>query len=168
MRHLEFQVAGVTFRRRESLGMAHMAKERDVAVRLVPEPDNKFDRNAIRVEMRAQDEQPWEHVGYVPRAVNEQVGRVLRDYPDAGVAVLRAATLQRDADTPTFRIVVAWDQPGVRAFTAQLQAADNIDVLVAVGQQIYHARRRGLLTPPQVEDLRRLYAEQVARLRGEE
>lgn len=61
MEPIEIKVAGVTFEGRQEIlkglgGKAHLA-------RLVPEPGNKYDPNAIAVECSAGK------VGYVPKAI---------------------------------------------------------------------------------------------------
>ena len=56
---------------------------------LVREPDNRHDRNAVRIDWRTQA------LGYVPRAENRAVARAL----DAGERlVARIATLREDPD----------------------------------------------------------------------
>ena len=63
--HLSFNIAGITYRENignyigESVGM------------LVPEPDNEFDKNAIKV--LAGD---GKHLGYVPKDVTSQVRHI--------------------------------------------------------------------------------------------
>ena len=51
-------VAGVTFRQ---AAIQTAIQDNDKSVSLLPEPDNKFDKNAVKVQIGAQ------HVGYVPR-----------------------------------------------------------------------------------------------------
>lgn len=50
VRSWAFNVAGVTFRARESLGFVRMARENPPEMRLSLEPDNPHDANAVKVE----------------------------------------------------------------------------------------------------------------------
>ena len=56
--HETTSVAGVTFRRDQ---VAEAIKRKNPQVELVPEPENKYDSNAVRVEIGGL------HVGYLPR-----------------------------------------------------------------------------------------------------
>jgi hypothetical protein len=72
----EFFVAGVSFEGRQTY-MADLAQQfasdaTPKPVRLVAEPDNQYDPNAIRIE--AVTSAGWKQIGYVPREINTQIG----------------------------------------------------------------------------------------------
>lgn len=128
----EYRVAGVTFRRREALGVIRMCAEQTISVRLVAEPGNQYDHNAVRVEMRGQyaatsdqygdsyddvkgmapdtRRDQWHHVGYIPRKVNAPIAARLAAGAILVAELVAYGTFDRDAkpgdDTPWFRIAV--------------------------------------------------------------
>ncbi len=61
MEAIELKVAGVTFEGRQEILKGLMGAPR--LAKLIPEPDNKYDPNAIAVETNGQK------IGYIPRAV---------------------------------------------------------------------------------------------------
>lgn len=166
MRHLTFNVAGVTFRRREALGLVMMAAERPLRARLVAEPDNPHDKHAIRVEATTDEAvQPWEHVGYVPAADAAQVSTLLAKGP-VTVKVEGYGRLKRDDMTPWFRLSLEYTVAGKRSSAAAmsdlsttLRAAKDIMDLVAVGKQV--SERRHELLPSDLAQLRILYSQRV-------
>lgn len=131
-RNWAFNVAGVTFRRQAALGFVRMAKENPPPLRLVPEPSNEHDANAVRVEAIMQrwccrrvesdrDDtmhcpehgdavrvQHAVHCGYVPREFAPWIGALMRQGRVVEVKVLRAATLANDPDTPSIRVKVVY------------------------------------------------------------
>lgn len=61
-RVLNVKVAGVTYENRQSIIAALRGNE---PVRVVPEPDNKYDPNALAIHIATSD--GVQHCGYVPR-----------------------------------------------------------------------------------------------------
>ena len=80
MKENEFNVAGVTFEGRQNIlkQLYHeyysVAEKRDVM--LVPEPDNKFDTQAVKVEVLSGPDHSL--IGYVPRPFNVEVLELLK------------------------------------------------------------------------------------------
>lgn len=73
---VEIKVSGVTFEgRQEHLKKLHAEKKKPEDVRLVMEPTNPYDSNAVRVEFKIDG--AWRHVGYVPKKISEDVTREL-------------------------------------------------------------------------------------------
>lgn len=72
---VELKIAGVTFEGRQVfLRKLYESKTRP-DVRLVMEPTNPYDPNAVRVEFKIEEE--WRHVGYVQKAASEEVTKSL-------------------------------------------------------------------------------------------
>lgn len=87
------QVAGVTFEGRQSTLAVAMDyannNQKTLPVKLVPEPENKFDSNAVKVMLGTfHDVDGWyyEHVGYIPRSLCADCGKnVMGKDADKGV-----------------------------------------------------------------------------------
>lgn len=79
------EVAGVSFRpgypdsllRLHDLESAHGQGAELTTAILVPEPENRYDANAIRVQVPALGEGDDGHIGYVPASLCEQVHEML-------------------------------------------------------------------------------------------
>lgn len=69
---LEFRVAGVTFEGRQE-HVKNLAGGEDVQIR--PEPENKYDPNALAVHVAAGF--GTAHIGYVPRELAEKIAPLL-------------------------------------------------------------------------------------------
>lgn len=65
---MDFNVAGISFRKAAA---KRACESGDRTVRIVPEPGNPHDPNALRVEIARQ------HVGYVPRNMTDRIGALL-------------------------------------------------------------------------------------------
>ncbi len=94
-------VVGIKHRPREALDAVRQMKAGD-RVRLVREPDNQYDRNAVQVWFLAV------HIGYVPKVANPRIAAAM----DAGIApeavvdvspILRGNWIDREP-----RILVSW------------------------------------------------------------
>lgn len=133
-RSWSFNVAGVTFRPRESLGFVRMAREAKPEMRLSLEPDNPHDINAVKVEgvvqgwccRRVESGGPDSDVcrcpehgdavrvprvhqcGYVPREFAPWVGALLKQGRVVEVTLVGAGTLARDPDAPWLRVKVVY------------------------------------------------------------
>jgi len=69
-----FNVVGVTFRKTDLRQLIEMeVPEKNMAVSLVPEPDNPFDANAIKVVVNNL------HVGFVPKEYQEHINELLAE-----------------------------------------------------------------------------------------
>lgn len=75
-RILNTRVAGVTFDGRQALIAQLTSNE---PCRLEPEPDNKFDPNAIAVKV-AHDGEVW-HIGYIPKEIAAEIAPHLEGEP---------------------------------------------------------------------------------------
>lgn len=75
-----FNVAGVSFEGRqdiiEKMEKSYLEKGKQAIVRLVPQPDNAMDSNAIMVLAEVEGE-GFRHIGYVPRDINEDMLAIL-------------------------------------------------------------------------------------------
>ena len=81
-----FTCVGTHFRDSQEKA-AFNALEPGDPVKLVPEPDNQYDGNAIKIMGRDPlDDESNDfclHLGYVPRTENEYIGELLQQYPGA-------------------------------------------------------------------------------------
>lgn len=80
MKRLVFKVVGVTYEnRQETLAAMHGTE----VVRLEPEPENKYDPNAIAVKVAFPPEAGMGicHVGYVPRDLAAQIAPAIEGEP---------------------------------------------------------------------------------------
>jgi hypothetical protein len=66
---IKFFIAGVQHRVGAAAVLSRLVEEDELE--LVPEPDNKFDPNAIRIEYEGN------HVGYVPKKFSSQVSALI-------------------------------------------------------------------------------------------
>jgi hypothetical protein len=74
---LELKVAGTTFEgRQEVLKPLYEAKAKP-EVRLVMEPTNPYDSNAVKVEFNVGGD--WKHVGYIEKKVSGEVTKSLQE-----------------------------------------------------------------------------------------
>lgn len=75
----EFRVAGTGYERRYST-IRRYAKKRS-EIRLIPEPGNEFDANAIGVRVLWITDvgtEVWDPIGYIPAALSPIVGALIR------------------------------------------------------------------------------------------
>lgn len=90
---MQIAVAGVTFEGRQKvlMNLYYNASERDVVLRgrLEREPLNPHDPNAIKVLVRYPFDPYWHHVGYVPRALAEDLAFRLSAGEEASVSSVR-------------------------------------------------------------------------------
>lgn len=73
---LELKVVGVTFENRQEILKQVYESGGRPEVRLVMEPTNPYDPFAVKVEFLAGG--GWKHVGYIPKAVSEEVTLALQ------------------------------------------------------------------------------------------
>lgn len=76
---MKFLVAGVQFRPAGHIKMVSSALKEGDYFQLVPEPTNKFDPNAVRIEYNVDtgDEIKGIHIGYVPKRFSAEVSAML-------------------------------------------------------------------------------------------
>jgi len=172
-RKLGLNVAGVCFRRRESLGFVRMAAEHPVIVTLTPEPDNAHDKFAVRVIMavKAKPEETW-HVGYIPKSHSMYVSQLLSERP-VSTKLMGSGTVKGNDDTPWFRIELGYSLPGKREsrtlvsdFTQRLLAATDQATVEAIKGEVLAAKDR--ILPDQLDALRSAYISTLHRLRREQ
>jgi len=74
--------------------------------RLVPEPTNPADPNAVRIEagLTHDDRTDWHHVGYIPRKQAALVGAHLAAGRVKSVALAGHGTISADDSVPWLRI----------------------------------------------------------------
>lgn len=112
MRQYEISVVGVTFDNRQE-DLAFLYGQQEVGVQLVGrlrrEPENKFDPNAVAVDLGAKDSRfYWSPVGYVPKALAMKLAAKM----DGGteIRVTQVKVVEGD-DSPTYgvRITVQYE-----------------------------------------------------------
>jgi hypothetical protein len=69
--HINTKIAGVYYLDDDTKGFLKELKK-DSVLNLIPEPDNQFDVNAIRVTALGEELEDI-HLGYVPKVINESV-----------------------------------------------------------------------------------------------
>ena len=74
-KYMKTNVAGVTYGNRQSV-LDALSKQKGVYFQLVREPDNKYDKNAVKVLAVNRDRQEFE-VGYLPKDKNEAIAKAL-------------------------------------------------------------------------------------------
>jgi|WetSurMetagenome_2_1015567.scaffolds.fasta_scaffold94286_3 hypothetical protein len=74
----KFYLAGVQFRPTTAIAAIQNLQEGDELI-LDPEPDNKYDPNAIRVMVDSEvgDEATREHLGYVPKKFSAEIAAMI-------------------------------------------------------------------------------------------
>jgi hypothetical protein len=74
----KFYLAGVQFRPSSALDAIKSLSEGDELI-LDPEPDNKYDPNAVRVmyDYEVGDEATREHLGYVPKKFSAEIAAII-------------------------------------------------------------------------------------------
>ena len=74
---ISLKVAGVTFEGRQLILKALYEAKAKPEVRLIQEPTNPYDSNAVKVEYNVSGD--WKHVGYIEKKVSEEVTKSLQD-----------------------------------------------------------------------------------------
>lgn len=103
-KQIELSVVGLRFRTKQeerAILARHLHAGARPPVRLVREPDNKFDANAVKVVLGG------EHIGYLPR----ETAAVLAPRLDEDPKLVKSATLQKldrpnGYDTGTIRVIL--------------------------------------------------------------
>lgn len=72
-----FFIAGVQFRPGKDIEKAAKNIKPGDVLLLTPEPDNKFDPNAIKIEYSSQDQGTTIFLGYVPKKFSSEVSALL-------------------------------------------------------------------------------------------
>jgi single-stranded-DNA-specific exonuclease len=107
MRRMYVKVAGVTFDSRQSL----IAKLRgNEPCRIVPEPENPYDKNALAVQVAMGE--GVEHIGYVPRELAAQIAPLL-DGESVMVSIdqISGGFEKWDGEIASLGVVLAVDVP---------------------------------------------------------
>lgn len=77
----KFQIAGVTFEGRQELLEKLNQEYHEIGVRrfvsFVPEPDNKYDSNAVRIDVDMDGVK--KQLGYVPKVINKDIGELIKN-----------------------------------------------------------------------------------------
>jgi hypothetical protein len=74
---ISLKIAGVTFEGRQGILKTLYESKAKPDVRLIQEPTNPYDPNAVKVEFKVAEE--WRHVGYIEKKVSEEVTKSLQD-----------------------------------------------------------------------------------------
>ena len=72
----EFQVAGVSFKKE---ALSRVIKKGSVRFELMPEPDNGYDKNAIKVQVKRKSflfGTKVDHIGYVPKDLAADIAKL--------------------------------------------------------------------------------------------
>jgi len=79
---IEIAVNGVTFEnRQEALKRLATYKPEQIKAVLVPEPENKFDKNAIAVRVGVQNGKGLFTIGYIPKTFTKVVKAIGANFP---------------------------------------------------------------------------------------
>ena len=107
MRKFRFNVRGVTFDGRQ----AHIAKlTGDEPVRIIPEPDNPFDPNALGVNVAYQGKVI--HIGYMPKERAKEYAPYLDgESLDGRIIEITGGFETRDGDTAALGVIVEFELP---------------------------------------------------------
>ena len=75
----EFFIAGVQFRPKDSINQAMKGMEEGILLKLIPEPENKYDPNAIMIAFQPEDFEDGQvmFLGYVPAKFSAEVSASL-------------------------------------------------------------------------------------------
>ena len=96
-------VAGVIFEGRPAY-IARMYGNEEI--RLVKDPENIYDANAIRVEAKIEDVE-WFCIGYLPRSLAERYKNILLDCLNPRInSITRGKTTMNDGDFPHVGITI--------------------------------------------------------------
>lgn len=107
MRVIEFVVKGVTFDGRQETIKRLTGRE---PVRIFPEPENKFDANALAVKCVYDGE--IRHVGYVPKEMASTIAPELEgETLDGEIIRITGGYQQRDGSTASFGLWVRFEFP---------------------------------------------------------
>ena len=94
------KLAGTSFRQDV------IKKLKDTApIRAVPEPENEYDKFAVRVEAMTDD--GWEQIGYIKKGSNEKIQKRLLEGYD--VKLTLSAVTGEDKDTLGVNVAVEWE-----------------------------------------------------------
>ena len=72
-----FFIAGVQFRPKNEIAEAGKILKQGDLLRLIPEPTNKFDSNAVMITLPIEEEQKELFLGYVPKKFSSEVAGML-------------------------------------------------------------------------------------------
>ena len=97
------KLSGTSFRQD---AVAKLAKVKGTALmRAVPEPDNEYDKFAVRVEAMLND--GWTQVGYIQKGKNETISKRLLDGFDVNISL--SAVTGEDKKTLGVNVAVEWE-----------------------------------------------------------
>ncbi len=108
-RVLNTKVSGVTFDGRQALIAQLTGHE---PCRLVPEPFNKFDPNAIGVMVASERGEIW-HIGYIPKEIAAEISPYLDgENLDCKIAEITGGFETRDGDIAALGVRLRIELPG--------------------------------------------------------
>lgn len=109
-RVLNTKIAGVTFENRQALIAQLTGRE---PCRLVPEPTNPYDENAIAVMVAIAMGSVW-HIGYIPKELAAQVAPFLDgEALMCSIAEITGGFELNDGDTAAFGVRLRIELPGL-------------------------------------------------------
>jgi len=73
----QFFIAGVQFRPKGDISIAGAKMKVGDKLRLIPEPTNKFDPNAVMITLQIEESQEEYFLGYVPKKFSSEVSGLL-------------------------------------------------------------------------------------------
>lgn len=73
----EFFIAGVQFRPKDDIAKAMKEIKVETNLRMLPEPDNKYDPNAVMITLPVEELQEEFFLGYVPKKYSSEVAGLL-------------------------------------------------------------------------------------------
>jgi len=145
------KLAGTSFRQ----DVIKDLKER-CPIRAVAEPENEYDKFAVRVEAMTED--GWKQIGYIKKGSNEQIQSRLLGGLDVNLTL--TAITGEDKDTLGVNIAVEWDDSGLdpadmRDFEQQkvIYGDDDYIWFDSVNHKAYDKNGRELLSGSNAEKM---------------
>lgn len=106
-KQLFFKVRGVTFDGRQTIIAALRGDE---PARIVPEPENPYDANALAVLVATSD--GVKHIGYVPKENAARLAPFLEDEPLTGqIVAITGGFVKQDGSVASYGVDVMFDLP---------------------------------------------------------
>lgn len=115
MRTLHIRVAGVSYEGRQAYLARLTGKE---PVRLVPEPENPYDSNAIAVHVAVEGKVL--HCGFIPREMAAQIAFLLDgESVDCSIECVTGGFVMNDGNTAAYGLRLSVQLPDANDFMAQ-------------------------------------------------
>lgn len=115
MLRINFNVAGVTFEGRQEIIGWLIGNE---PVQITPEPDNKYDKNALAILVAFQGE--IYHIGYVPKESAAKIAPAIDGEALSGKLLqITGGFVKHDGERASWGVIVTTDIPYMSDFDAR-------------------------------------------------